>query len=108
MNVLIAVDDSEESRHAVDIAYRFFGPEADYSLLSVGDRPPVFVGGYGAGAMPTAADLTIQLDAAQEAAERAVSEAASAPPRWGRPRPGPRSAARVSSSASTPRSTMPT
>jgi len=76
MNVLIAVDDSAESRHAVDVAYRFFGPDADYSLLSVGDRPPVFVGGYGAGAMPTAADLTIQLDAAHAVAEDAVAHAA--------------------------------
>jgi nucleotide-binding universal stress UspA family protein len=76
MNVLIAVDDSEESRHAVDVAYRFFGPDADYSILSVGDRPPIFVGGYGAGAMPTAADLTLQLDAAHAAAEDAVSHAA--------------------------------
>lgn len=76
MNVLIAVDDSAESRHAVDVAYRFFGPDADYSILSVGDRPPIFVGGYGAGAMPTAADLNLQLDAAHAVAEDAVSHAA--------------------------------
>ncbi len=75
MKVLIAVDDSAESRHAVDIAYQFFGADADYSILSVGDRPPIFVGGYGAGAMPTAADLTLQLDAAHGAAEDAVSHA---------------------------------
>jgi nucleotide-binding universal stress UspA family protein len=76
MNVLIAVDDSAEARHAVDVAYRFFGPDADYSILSVGDRPPVFAGGYGAGAMPTAADLTQQLDAAHAVAEDAVTHAA--------------------------------
>ena len=76
MNVLIAVDDSQESRHAVDIAYEFFGPQADFSILSVGDRAPVFVGGYGSGAMPTAADLNRQLDAAHAAAEAAVSHAA--------------------------------
>ena len=76
MNVLIAVDDSTESRRAVDVAYGFFGPDADYSILSVGDRPPIFVGGYGAGAMPTAADLTVQLDAAHAVAEEAVSHAA--------------------------------
>lgn len=76
MKVLIAVDDSQEARQAVDVAYRFFGPDADYSILSVGDRPPIYVGGYGAGAMPTAADLTLQLDAAHAAAEAAVSQAA--------------------------------
>lgn len=76
MNVLIAVDDTAESRHAVDTAYRLFGPDADYSVLSVGDRPPIFVGGYGAGAMPTAADITMQLEAAQAAAEHAAREAA--------------------------------
>ncbi len=74
MNVLIAVDDTPESRHAVDTAYRFFGPDVDYSVLSVGDRAPVFVGGYGAGAMPTPADLTVQLEAAQRAAEHAARE----------------------------------
>lgn len=76
MNVLIAVDDTAESRHAVDAAYRFFGADAAYSVLSVGDRAPVFAGGYGAGAMPTAADLNIQLEAAHAAAERAVRDAA--------------------------------
>lgn len=75
MNVLIAVDDSPESRHAVDTAYRFFGPDAAYSVLSVGERPPIYAGGYGAGAMPTAADLTIQLDAAHEAAAAAAAKA---------------------------------
>lgn len=75
-NVLIAVDDTAESRNAVDTAYRFFGPGADYSVLSVGDRPPIFVGGYGAGAMPTAADITVQLEAAHTAAEHAAREAA--------------------------------
>ncbi|NNE13186.1 MAG: universal stress protein [Ilumatobacter sp.] len=77
MKVLIAVDDTPESMHAVDAAYRFFGPDADFHLISVGDRPPVFTGGYGAGAMPTAADLTRQLDAAMEAARHAVQEASS-------------------------------
>lgn len=76
MQVLIAVDDTDESRHAVDTAYRFFGPGADYSILSVGDRTPVFVGGYGAGAMPTAADLNAQLEAARAEAEHATREAA--------------------------------
>jgi nucleotide-binding universal stress UspA family protein len=76
MNVLIAVDDTAESKHAVDTAYRFFGPDAAYSILSVGDRPPVYVGGYGAGAMPTAADLNMQLESAQATAEQAATEAA--------------------------------
>jgi len=76
MKVLIAVDDSEESRHAVDTAYQFFGSDADYSVLSVGDSPPIYVGGYGVGGVPTAADLTVQLDAAHVAAREAVDDAA--------------------------------
>lgn len=75
MDVLIAVDDSDESREAVTAAYRFFGSAAGYSLISVGERPTVFVGGYGAAAMPTASDLEMQLDAAQRSAEHAVSSA---------------------------------
>lgn len=76
MKVLIAVDDSAESRHAVDTAYRFFGADADYSVLSVGDRPPVYVGGYGVGAIPTATDLTVQLESAHAAAKEAANDAA--------------------------------
>lgn len=76
MKVLIAVDDTAESLHAVDTAYGFFGPGADYNILSVGDRTPVFVGGYGAGAMPTAADLNAQLEAAIAEAQRATHDAA--------------------------------
>ena len=76
MKVLIAVDDSEESRHAVDTAYQFFGAGADYSVLSVGSRAPIYVGGYGVGAIPTAADLTVQLDAAHDAAKGAADDAA--------------------------------
>ena len=75
MKVLIAVDDSPESRHAVDTAYQFFGPDAVYSVLSVGERAPIYVGGYGAGAMPTAADLHVQINAAHETAVTAVTKA---------------------------------
>jgi universal stress protein E len=75
MKVLIAVDDSPESRHAVDIAYRFFGADADYGVLSVGERAPIYIGGYGAGAMPTAADLHDQIDAAHDVAVAAVTKA---------------------------------
>lgn len=75
MDVLIAVDDSKESREAVAAAYRFFGAEATYSLISVGARPTVFVGGYGAAVMPTAADLEMQLDAVERTADHAVSTA---------------------------------
>lgn len=75
MNVLIAVDDSTESREAVSAAFRFFGSDADYSLISVGERPTVFIGGYGAAAMPTAADLEMQLDAVELTARHAVSTA---------------------------------
>lgn len=77
MKVLIAVDGSDESMHAVDSAYRFFGSESDYHLICVADQPPIIVGGYGGGAIPTAADLTRQLEAAEESARHAVEEASS-------------------------------
>ncbi|MEO6651850.1 MAG: universal stress protein [Ilumatobacteraceae bacterium] len=75
MDVLIAVDDSTESREAVTAAYGFFGSNASYSLISVGERPTLFIGGYGAAAMPTAADIEMQLNAARRTAEHAVSSA---------------------------------
>lgn len=75
MRVLIAVDDSPESREAVTAASQFFGTDAEYGIISVGERPPVFVGGYGVEAMPTAGDLERQLDATQSAAQQAVADA---------------------------------
>lgn len=80
MHVLIAVDDSHESREAARVAYRWFGADADYRLVSVGDRPPIFIGGFGANAMPSALDVEEQLDAAFAAADEAIAEAAAALP----------------------------
>ena len=76
MRVLIAVDDSPESRHAVELASRWFGEEAEYGIISVGEQTPMFIGGYGAGAMATVTDLEQQLDAARSAAEQAATGAA--------------------------------
>lgn len=38
MNVLIAVDDSQESLDAAHFAYRCFGTDADYLVVSVGQE----------------------------------------------------------------------
>ena len=76
MRVLIAVDDSPESRQAVALASRWFGDDAEYGIISVGEQSPMFVGGYGTGAMATVTDLERQLDAARSAAEHAASGAA--------------------------------
>ncbi len=75
MRVLIAVDGSQESRDAVTAAYRYFGSDAEYSVLSVAHRPPVFVGGYGAALTPAATDLERQLDTLEQAARGAALDA---------------------------------
>lgn len=42
-NILIAVDDSEESLDAVHFAYRCFGGEANYLVVSVGENPTLLL-----------------------------------------------------------------
>ncbi len=64
MNVLIAVDDSTESREAATVAYRFFGADNEYSLLSVGDSEPVFSGAWPVGSHHSSGDLVGLLDKA--------------------------------------------
>ena len=75
MKILIGVDDSTESHHAVEVAYKFFG-DADYTIISVGSRTPMLVAGYPTGSYGTAGDIQAQFDAAQRAAETATAAAA--------------------------------
>lgn len=75
MKILIAVDASAESREAVHAAHRFFGEDAEYHLISVGDSPAPFVGAYDAGMGATAADLAAFFDAAEQSAAWAAEEA---------------------------------
>lgn len=79
MRILIGVDDSEESLHAVEVAYRFFG-DADYKIVSVGERTPLLVAGYPTGTFTTAGEMRAQFDAAQRVAREATSNAATALP----------------------------
>jgi len=50
--VLVAVDDSEESRHAAEVARRLFGAGAEYLAINVGSDPSVTAAstGWGLGA----------------------------------------------------------
>lgn len=79
MRILIGVDDSTESQHAVEVAYEFFG-DADYKIVSVGERTPLLVAGYPTGTFATATEMRTQFDAAQRVAERATTSAADALP----------------------------
>ncbi len=79
MNILIGVDDSAESHHAVEVAYGFFG-DADYTIVSVGNRTPMFAAGYPTGSFATAGEIRAQFDAAQSVAEKATASAASTLP----------------------------
>ena len=64
MNVLIAVDDSIESREAATVAYQFFGAENEYSVLSVGSREPVVYGTWPVATHQSAGDLVGLVDTA--------------------------------------------
>ena len=79
MNVLIGVDDSAESRYAVEVAYRFFGSEASYTILGVGQRVPLFAASYASGTLAAASDLQTLFGAAEAAAQTAAKIAAKIP-----------------------------
>ena len=68
MKILIAVDDSAESRQAVDAAYQYFGQGHDYTVLAVSDPDPSLVAGQGAGAFTSAVALRSYVEQALEAA----------------------------------------
>ena len=71
MRILIAVDDTVESRSAAITAFEMFGPAHEYTIMSVASRVPIVVSSYGIGSTSTPIDLTNRLDAAaDEAAER--------------------------------------
>lgn len=78
-NVLIGVDDTDESRHAVRVAYDFFGSSSEYTIVSVHENPPLIVGMSGVGTtvagMYTRLDETVGQQIAQNTTSQARSEA---------------------------------
>lgn len=78
--LLVGVDDSPESRHAIDVAFEFFGVNADYTVMSVGATRPMFSTGFAGGTFASAVDLTASFDAAHQAALELAREAAASLP----------------------------
>jgi nucleotide-binding universal stress UspA family protein len=80
MKLLVGVDDSPESRHAIDVAFDFFGPRADYTIMSVGESRPVFSTAYSGGTFISATELHARFEAAEQTVlERARQAAQSLP-----------------------------
>ena len=75
MKVLIGVDDSEESRHAVDVAFATYGPQAEYTIVSVGMRAPMFAAGYAGGSFATAEEIAATFSHAEGQATAAAAAA---------------------------------
>lgn len=73
MKILIAVDNSAESREAAEVAFAMFGSEPHYSVISVAELQPMMVGRWGAGAFSDAAAF---MPVVEEAAKRSADEAA--------------------------------
>jgi nucleotide-binding universal stress UspA family protein len=80
MKLLIGVDDSQESRHAIEVAFEFFGTDADYTVMSIGETRPVFSTGFAGGTFASAVDLTESFDAAHQAALELARDAAASLP----------------------------
>lgn len=66
MKVLIGVDDSQGSRRAVDTAFQYFGSDAEYLVVSAGERFPFYAASFASGMVESAAQIKKQLDAAEE------------------------------------------
>lgn len=77
MKVMIGVDDSAESRHAVDTAFDFFGSDADYLIVSVGERTPMYSAVFPGGSAMSSVNLSKQFDAAAKSATRNIVDASS-------------------------------
>jgi nucleotide-binding universal stress UspA family protein len=80
MKLLIGVDDSPESRHAIDVAFEFFGPHADYTIASIGQTQPLFTSAYAGGTFVSPAELVDRFDAAEQVARERAAHAAAAMP----------------------------
>ena len=80
MKVLIGVDDSAESRHAVDTAFNFFGSDADYLIVSVGEQMPFYSASFAGGSAISSVNLVEQFDNAADNAKRNAVDAATTLP----------------------------
>ncbi len=81
MKVMIGVDDSPESPHAVDTAFDYFGPDAHYMIVSVGERTPLFNASFPGGSAMSSINLTKQFDAARKNAIRKAVDASAQLPK---------------------------
>ncbi len=83
MRVLVGVDDSAESRDAVAVAFEFFGPDAEYTIASIGKRGStpgvIFAAGYPGNVYTKASELAEEFGVA-EAEALAVSAEQILPP----------------------------
>lgn len=80
MKLLIGVDDSSESRHAIDVAFGFFGSHVEYTVASVGETRPLFSSAYAGGTFVSATDLTDRFDIAERVAHERAQQAAESLP----------------------------
>lgn len=82
LRVLVAVDESHESRDAVEFATRILGENAEFVVLSVASIPLVataIADPFGGGYIPSASAEEVvggELHRAEDAADEAASEAA--------------------------------
>jgi len=76
MKILIGVDDSEESHHAVEVAVEFFGPDAHYLIASIGEPVPLYsTASFASASALTPTLLSSEFTAAKAAANKTALEA---------------------------------
>ena len=69
MNILISIDDSAESRDAVSTAFELYGPNHDYSIVSVSVSTPVYLTGYPGGGFASSTAMNDAVNWAEQDAK---------------------------------------
>lgn len=80
VKLLIGVDESPESRHAIDVAFECFGANAVYTVASVGETQPLFGIAHPGGTLASASELNRRFDVAERAAHERAQQAAESLP----------------------------
>jgi nucleotide-binding universal stress UspA family protein len=80
LKILIGVDETDASRHAVETAWELFGSNGSYTIACIFERQPFIVGGLGVGTSVASMYAQLDDDVGRQLATNAASGARAAVP----------------------------
>ena len=80
LNILIGVDETSESREAVETAFELFGADSSYTIVCIYERQPLIVGGLGLGATVPGMHARLEESVGRHLADSAASASRAAVP----------------------------